>query len=425
MTPLRRLAVVALTVLLVAPSIARGALEPYDIDVILPISGPGAYVGSTHQKALTALEGVVNKDGGIKGRPVHFIFHDDQTNPQISVQLANQVIAKKPAVVLGSSLGALCKATQPLFTSGPVDYCVSPVIYPEKGGYVFSASASGVDFILASIRFLRGKGLKRIATLNTTDASGQIADNDIANILKLPENRDVTLVASEHFNPSDISAKAQVAKIKSANPQALIVWAPGTPFGTALHAIADDGLEIPVLTTSANMIVNQMKSYAGFTPKNVYFQGLSYVAGVARSKDTKPMQVFTAALKANGIPQDFQSGIAWDPAMIVIDALRHLKPNATAAALHEYLENLNTYVGIAGVYNFRDGNQRGLTVDDVLIMRWNGEKSDFVSASRFGGFPLDRRCSCPNRDRRASMRSRCTLGAAAPGRRKNGNSFRW
>ena len=366
-----------------APGAAAGA--SYQFDVIIPLSGAGAFTAASQQKALLALETVVNKDGGIAGRPVHFNFLDDQSNPQVSLQLANQALAKKPAVVMGSSLGALCKAMIPAFANGPVEYCFSPVISPPPGGYVFSAGVSGSDLIVASMRYMRMRGWKRFATLNTTDASGQIADNEIANTLKLPENKDLVMVANEHFNQSDTSVSAQVTKIKSASPQALIVWSPGTPFGTALHAIQDVGLDVPVMTTSANMIVAQMKSYGSYLPKEVYFQGTRYIAGVPDAKDLKVMQTFSAAMKANGIPQDFQAGIAWDPAMIVIDALRKLGPSASSADLHAYIEKLTAYVGITGTYDFRDGNQRGLTVNDLLIMRWDNDKSDFVAVSKLGG----------------------------------------
>jgi branched-chain amino acid transport system substrate-binding protein len=379
------LVAVAAAVLAAAPPAARAAGAPYEFDVIIPLSGAGAFTAASQQKALIALENVVNKDGGIAGRPVQFNFLDDQSNPQISLQLANQALEKKPAVVCGSSLGALCNAMMPAFANGPIEYCFSPVISPPPGGYVFSAGVKGSDLIVATMRYMRQRGWTRFATLNTTDASGQIADREIANTMKLPENSSLVMVAAEHFNQTDTSVSAQVSKIKAAAPQALIVWSPGTPFGTALHAIQDVGLDVPVLTTSANMIVAQMKSYGAYLPKDVYFQGTRYIAGVPDAKGLAVMQTFSAAMKAAGLPQDFQAGIAWDPAMIVIDALRKLGPNASAADLHAELEKLSGYVGITGTYDFRDGNQRGLTLNDLLIMRWDGERSDFVAVSKLGG----------------------------------------
>src|ERR1700735_726978 len=145
----RRLASIGIAMaMLLIPAIPASAADPYDIDVVLPITGTFAFVGTTHQKELQVLEGVVNKEGGIQGRPVHFVFHDDTSNPETSLQIHQAILAKHPAVVLVSSLGALCQATTPLYlTNGPVNYCFSPVIPTTKGSYVFSASVGGRGLI--------------------------------------------------------------------------------------------------------------------------------------------------------------------------------------------------------------------------------------------------------------------------------------
>jgi len=386
---LRRLVFVGIAAAMcLIPAVTARAADAYDIDVVLPISGTFAFVGTTHQKELQVLQEIVNKQGGIQGRPVNFVFHDDTSSPEVSLQIHQAILAKHPAVVLGSSFGALCQATTPLYvTNGPVNYCFSPVIPTTKGSYVFSASVGGHDLITATIRYLYGRGWKRIATLNTTDASGQIGDRDIASVMAMPEFKDMTLLATEHFGNLDTSVTAQVSKIKALNPQAVIIWAPGTAFGTALHAVSDIGLDVPIATTSANMVTPQMKSYAAFVPKLVLFQGIGYVAGAVH-KDSPAMAAYVAGMKSAGMVQDFQTGMAWDPAMIVIDALRKVGPNATAEQLHAYLEGLHDYTGISGTYDFRDGSQRGLGVDAALIMRWDPDKLDFVSVSKAGGAPL-------------------------------------
>jgi ABC-type branched-subunit amino acid transport system substrate-binding protein len=77
---------------------------------------------------------------------------------------------------------------------------------------------------------------------------------------------------------------------------------------------------------------------------------------------------------------DFQSALLWDPALIYVDALRHLGPDAKAADIRDYIENLHGFAGICGTYDFRDGNQRGLTADNVLVLRWDNPKGDWVVA---------------------------------------------
>src|ERR1700746_17444 len=124
---------------------AAVAAETYDIHVILPLTGSGAFLGQGHRDSLDTLAEIVNKSNGIEGRPLRFVYHDDQSNPQVSVQLATEIIAQKPAVILGSSLVAMCAAIAPLMQNGPVDYCLSPAYHPPAGSFVFSSGASAID----------------------------------------------------------------------------------------------------------------------------------------------------------------------------------------------------------------------------------------------------------------------------------------
>jgi branched-chain amino acid transport system substrate-binding protein len=385
------LGAVLFAVLIVPMQPAKSQPAPYDINVIMPLTGPGTFIGQTSQKTLRIAEDVVNKQGGIKGRPIHFVFYDDQTNPQVSVQLTNQIIAKKVPFMMGSMLSAMCRAMMPLFNNGPELYCLTPAIYPPTGGWVLSSNISTRDLIFGTIRYLRERGWKRISRLTTTDASGQDSDRDVAEALKLPENQGVTIVADEHFNPSDVSVAAQMARIKASNGQAMIIWAPGTPFGTALHGVHDAGMDdMPIATTSANMIYSQMKQYTSIMPKNVYFQACGYSADEARTAaGYKKVQVFEAAMKANGVtvPTDFQSGISWDPAMIMVDALRALGTDATAEQFRNWLNNLHDYAGISGIYDFRK-DPHGITIDDMIMMRWDTTKQMWIKASKFGADPL-------------------------------------
>src|SRR5690349_8003714 len=80
------------------------AADPYAIDVILPLTGGASFLGKAEQQALQIAEKVVNADGGIHGRPVQFMFHDDQSRPQTAVQLATQANASHPTAILGSAV---------------------------------------------------------------------------------------------------------------------------------------------------------------------------------------------------------------------------------------------------------------------------------------------------------------------------------
>lgn len=364
---------------------------PVNVDVILSMSGTAAFVGKTDHDALSMLEETVNRQGGIRGRPVHFVFHDDKTDPQVAIQLLNEILAKHPSIVMGSSNVAPCRAMMPLVSNGPVDFCLTPALHPPSGSFVFSTSVSTRDCVATLIRYFRERGWKRIGVLSVNDAGGQDADTNIAAVMNLPENKDhgVSIVAYEHFTPTDVSVTAQLARIKAANPQAVILWASGTPFATLLRGAAETALDLPIGASNADMNYLQMKQYAGFLPKELLFPGLPFLAGYAPNKSARDVQRrFFDAFSAAGIRPDFIYSTSWDPGLIVIDALRALGPDAPSTRLREYIASLHGFTGVSGEYDFRDGSQRGLTDKNVMVMRWDNDKGTWTAVSRLGGTPL-------------------------------------
>ena len=73
------LALVALATSLAGPAASQP--KPYVINVILPLTGPGASLGQDEATSLKAFEVFANRTGGIKGTPIHFQVYDDQTQP--------------------------------------------------------------------------------------------------------------------------------------------------------------------------------------------------------------------------------------------------------------------------------------------------------------------------------------------------------
>jgi branched-chain amino acid transport system substrate-binding protein len=366
---------------------------PYEINAIVSLSGNGAFIGAQEVQALEACEPVVNRSGGIHGRPVHFVISDDQSNPSVAVQLANAIIAKNVPVILGPALGATCRAIVALIKNGPVSYCFSPAIDPEAGSYSFSAGPSTEWNIIATLRFLHGNGWKRVALIASTDATGVHGADLVEQDMRARDMADSTLVAEEHFAISDVSVAAQVARIKAAQPQALIVWTTGTPTGTVLRALHDAGLDVPVVLNAGNIVRPQMRDYAALVPTELLFTGIRFMAAsLVRPGPVKDaQQLFAAALKARGVsPPEVSDDIAWSPATIVVDALRHLPENASGADLKEYIEQLHGFATPDGLMDFRDGSQRGVPESAVVIVRWLPAKGDFEPVSQPGGAPLPR-----------------------------------
>ena len=368
-----------LTLVLIATSlpISVRAADPYEMHAIFEQTGPLAFLGAKQTEVLHVLEGVVNAQGGIRGRPLKFVIHDDQTNPQVAIQLVSQLVAQKAPVVLGLSLTPLCTAVFPLVEkSGPVVWCGSPLARPQPGGFVFIYGPGINDVVPLVIRHFYAHGARNFALITTTDASGQVYDESFVAALNRPEFKGAKLVDREQYNATDLSIAAQVSRIKAAKPDIIISGVVGTPFGALLHALADAD-DVPVFGSGANLNVDQLSQYDAFVPKELYLNAaegflpdLKAPAAVRRQQT-----IFFDAMKKAGL--GVVRALRY---MGLRHAVRRCGPRTrhrSAKQIHQYIENQRSWVGIQGAYNFSTGDQKGIGESGATIVRWNRARRDF------------------------------------------------
>jgi branched-chain amino acid transport system substrate-binding protein len=380
------LAVLALVAASLAP--AAAAPDPVKINAILELTGTAAFLGQGEAKALEIAEGVINAHGGINGRPVQFVVQDDQSTPSNALQLMQGIIAQKAPAIIGTGFTQTCLAIMPLSkANGPVTYCITPGVHPPAGSFAFSANIGTESLAPVMLRYFKERGWTRFAFISSTDASGQDLENAVNLAMQRPEFKSMTMVAREHFNVSDISVAAQIERIKSAQPQAAIFWTAGTGFGTLLRNAHDAGLSIPIMGGNANENYAQLRQYKGFIPAELYFPSPRAIAegGALPGPIHDAQTVYFAAFKKAGVRPDLTATMAWDPAMIVVDAYKHVGIDASPDKVRDYIEHLHDYVGVNGIYDFADGSQRGLGENACVILRYDGATETFLNASRPAG----------------------------------------
>ena len=370
---------------------APASAPPVAVDAVIPLTGGGAFLGASFAKAFQAAEILVNEGGGIHRRPLKIVTADSQTQAVVGLQIAQSYIARHAALFLDGGPAPVCNASLPLVAkSGPVDYCLSPAFQPGAFSYGFSTNPSTADVARVIVRYFRVRGWKRLAMISATDASSSAQEAQTIAAISQPENSGVTLVAKENFAPSDVSVTAQISAIQAAKPQAIIVWATGTPVATVLRALSDTGNTAPVQISGSNMIYAELHSFGAFLPKMLFFTTASALtpddtpAGPVRDAQ----QAYITSIKRVGIRADVATDLAWDPIMIFVGALRHLGPDATADQIHDYIVHLHGWVGVNGVYDFSSGDQRGIGQNGLEIAQWDPQKDDFVRVSAARGFLL-------------------------------------
>ncbi len=375
-----------------SPGAARAA-EPYGITVVEPMTGGASFVGLGQKDTLEALAAYVNKNGGIQGHDLQFTFRDDQSSPQVAVQLTNEALASHPAIIMGSSLVGMCLAMAPLMQDGPLHYCLSPAIHPKPGSYTFSTSADSADQIAAVVRYYRMKGWTKLAVLDTTDASGQDGDRSIDAVLDYPENKGMMQkVIHEHFNPPDISVAAQIERIKGSGAQALIAWVTGAPAATVFKGMIQAGLDIPAAPTSGNQTFAAMAQWESFLPKQLILASALYPEhdGILTLDPAmeKAQHEMYAILKERNLKADNMVATSWDAGLIVVAGLRKLGVGATAAQIKDFIANLTGFDGVDGIYDFRKYPQRGLGPEASTVTTYDPKAKAWVWLSKPGGEPL-------------------------------------
>jgi branched-chain amino acid transport system substrate-binding protein len=278
----------------------------------------------------------------------------------------------------------------PLLKDGPVEYCFSPGIHPAEGGYIYSAGVGVTDLMSAVARYCRERGLKKIAIVTSTDATGQDADRAVDEIFGALDNRVLSIVDREHFNTTDVSVASQMTHVKGSGADVLIAWTTGTPFATILRGARDTGLDLPIVSTNGNMSYTQMHQYTSILPKELLFPGLpsfgpdQLPAGPLKSAVNR----FLDAFKTAGIRPENGENQVWDATLILIDALKKIGFDATPAQIRAYVNGLRGWTGIYGTFNYRAIPQRGVGIDAVIIQRWDSAKDGWVGVSKPGGSPL-------------------------------------
>lgn len=151
------------------PAIVR-AQEPIRIGTLMPLTGGGGVYGPDMQRAVMLGAEVINKAGGVLGRPIQLFNEDSQTNPDAGVRGARKLIdVNKVVAILGTWSSAVTLAVGPICVQNRVVLmnCSGSEKVTDLGktGYAYRTQASNVLWGAAFGRLAAERGFKRAAIL--------------------------------------------------------------------------------------------------------------------------------------------------------------------------------------------------------------------------------------------------------------------
>ena len=318
--------------------------KAYVIHAVVSETGQLSFLGSRSAKMLQAVQRSVNASGGIDGHSVVFDVKDNESSGQTAVSLVAPWLSEKVPFIINGNYAGSDKPVDALSgPTGPVIWDLSPVDTAPPNSNIFISGISYKLDIEACLNMMLSKGITRFALLNTTDASGVSSYPIVQSLLKQPKYHALQLVSHETYAPTDVSVTTQMSVIKTSNPQAILVWTTGDPFGTALQAQHQLGLAaLPDFTSAGNAVEAEMHHFSNVLPSHVYFPVAPlYLPPSSLPSGLRPVVATFQSLvaKAGGHPNDGW-GLVYESTLVLISALKHLGLNATSAQLKDYLHPL-------------------------------------------------------------------------------------
>ena len=342
---------------------------PIKIGAVLDITGAGASLGVPERQTLRMLAQQLNAEGGINGRKVELIIEDNQSAEDAAAQAATELITEEQVdILLGASRTGPSLAMRPIAESNqvPMISLAANAAIVEGSEWVFK-TAQNDEVVLENIVDLAGqRGWQDIALVRDASAFGEGVQETLAS---LGEPAGITVSVTEKFAPDAGDFTAQMVNVRQAAPDATLIW--GIPPAVALAQKAYAQLDLGAPVIQSHGIGNQVfLDTAGASADGLLAPlGRLLVADQlpAGDEQRKVIEQFIADYEQEyGEPPSTFAGHAYDAFHIAVQALD--EAGTDPEALRDYIENLQGFVGISGVFDFSPDNHSGLDKSALAIV---------------------------------------------------------
>ena len=351
----------------------HAANEPYKIGAVFSITGVGSFLGEPEKKTAEMIADEVNKKGGINGHPLELIILDDESDATKCNLAVKRLIKKENVPVIigpsrsGESLAVASVAEEaqvPLISCAASYKIVTPV---ENRKWVFKVAGSDAHVVGKMFDHMKAHGIQKIAIMTDSTGFGGSAREEF---LRLAPENGITILADERFGPQDTDLSAQLTKIRSTQPQAIVNWSIGPTQVLAIKSWRDLGMESIPLYQSHGFGNLKNVELAGKAAEGVLLPLARVNVGSLLADDQPQKKLILEYSKdyegKYKEPVSSFGGHAWDSMHLAIAALKAVGPDP--AKIRDYIENTKGFVGMHGIFNMSPQDHNGLSKDDLEMV---------------------------------------------------------
>ena len=377
---------IALTLAAGALLFSQAAQAEIKIGAVLSLTGPAASLGIPEKNAIELFPTKIGNE------TVRYIVLDDASDPTTAVKSARKLVdEEKVDVIIGPSVTpnslALLEVIGPAQTTMISLAGSSIIAAPVEGNKRWSFKLAPAEPTQGAYMFrnMQKHGGKTVGFIGFNDAFG---DSFIGALKKVAEEYKFKVVGDERYNRNDTSVTAQALKMLSANPDAVIIGASGTPGVTPI-------LELKKVGYKGQIYINQGMANAdvlrvGGAQLNGVFMPVSPAlvaeqlpdSNVTKPEGLKYLKAYEGKFGAGS--RNLFGATAWDAYLLIeksaVDALAKTKPGTVEfrTALRDGIESGKEIVGSQGVFKITPTDHNGTDMRAQVLVQIDQGKWKYV-----------------------------------------------
>ncbi len=309
---------------------SSGASHSADVKVVKiaiggPFTGDAALDGQEIYQGASLAANAINAAGGIargplKGAKISLVKFDDKDDPQTGVIVARNAISDDSILAyVGSALSDVSVAQAPFFERAKMPdlavYASANTILQPAKHYVFVVPPTFDAYSYSIADTIAADHIRSVGVIHLTGTYGELIAQYLVQRL---HQLGVSVVADEAFNFGDSDFRAQLARIKAGQPQALAMVGLTDSDTLILKQASQLGLNVPMFDPGGIDFSQTFLNEAG-----ALANGLTGNTPTDPSRRTPASQRLVTAWKAR-----YGTGVVPDPGAFAWAAIQ-----ATVAAI--------------------------------------------------------------------------------------------
>lgn len=343
------------------------------LGAIVPSSGPFAEWGRSNTATLEMLEKQINDAGGINGAKLKIVILDDGAKPAQAANDLRKLAGDDHALaVAGPLTSSACEVTFPVANQMQIvstsQASSKPGVAKANRPWAFRDTVDEGILARASVPYFKKTfGAKSVAIIyDAKDAvSTAIATKIMPKVFADNGIEVLNASAPVSFNTGDLDVSAQVTKLKSLNPDGVVIGADYSQAVTVLREMKRQGLDKPVIGGTP-LISSAILAAA---PEIPIIAPATFYATMKTPKAEKFVATLQPLLrKTAGLPPDIEPSMydanIYEIVSMYIDAIKKSGITGKASDLEadrtkirDYMTNLKGFEGFSGSIGFNaDGD---------------------------------------------------------------------